>query len=187
MADSKPPANEMSPSDPTSEELVAYLDGELAPEEAESLATRLGLDPKLRAQADSLQRTWDILDILPHPQPSSTFATRTVSQLMVAPVSASSNPSFATIAKANSTMASIPRQRAGSAFWVSSALAIIAAGFGGYFAHQALAPPPKPAIVEAPSEDKPMLKNMRLYRNVDDIDYLKRLDSPELFGDPSES
>lgn len=187
MADSKPPANEAALPDPVTEELVAYLDGELAPQEAESLATRLGLDPKLRAQADSLQRTWDILDILPQPQPSSTFATRTVSQLLVLPAAGSSVQSIVVPATAKSTGTSVPGQQSGINFWLASLLAISAAGFAGYFAHQAYAPPPKSTVVELPTEDVPLMKNLRLYRNVDDMEYLKRLDSPELFADPSES
>jgi len=187
VADSKPPANEKTPSDPVTEELVAYLDGELASQEADALATRLGLDPKLRAQADSLRRTWDILDILPQPQPSSTFATRTVSQLLVVPAGRSSIQAIPAPPPANSTMASIPRQKASAGFWLASVLTIAAAGVIGYFAHQFVSPPPKAAVVEVPSEDVPLMKNMRLYRNVDDMEYLKRLDSPELFGDPSES
>ena len=31
-----------------------------------------------------------------------------------------------------------------------------------------------------------LMKNLRLYRNVDDMEYLKKLDSPELFGDEGE-
>ena len=55
------------------EELVAYLDGELDERAAEAMATKLSLDPKLRAKAEAYQRTWDILDVLPRPEPSSSF------------------------------------------------------------------------------------------------------------------
>lgn len=187
MADSKPPADDRTPGDPATEELVAYLDGELAPHEAESLARRLGLDPNLRAQADSLQRTWDILDILPHPRPSSTFASRTVSQLSVVPPTRSAVQSAFARSAANSTMASIPRPRSGFGFWLVSFFAMTAAGFGGYLAHQVYAPPPRAAVVEVPPEDVPLMKNLRLYRNVDDMEYLKQLDSPNLFPDPADS
>ena len=64
------------------EELVAYLDGELDPREAATMATRIGLDPKLRAKADALQRAWDILDVLPKPQPSPTFVAHPVTQIL---------------------------------------------------------------------------------------------------------
>ncbi len=186
MADSKPPADDKAPSDPATEELVAYLDGELSPPDAESLATRLGLDPKLRAQAESLQRTWDILDILPQPQPSASFASRTVSQMLVVPA-AGGNVQSILAAPANSALAASPLQRSGASFWLASFLTIAAAGFGGYFAHQAYAPAAKLAVMEVPTEDVPLMKNLRLYRNVDDMEYLKQLDSPMLFADPAES
>jgi hypothetical protein len=32
----------------------------------------------------------------------------------------------------------------------------------------------------------PLMKNLRLYRNVDDMEYLRKLDSPEMFGDEGE-
>ena len=89
MADQKPRPNDKTPSNELTEEIVAYLDGELDPSEADAVAARLSLDPKLRSQADAFQRTWDILDILPRPQPSPNFAARTVSQLAAVPDGAS--------------------------------------------------------------------------------------------------
>src|SRR5262249_44099703 len=86
VADTKPDSATTHPRADATEGLVAYLDGELDSKAAESMATRLSLDPTLRAEADALQRAWDVLDILPRPQPSAAFATRTVSQ--VVPVAA---------------------------------------------------------------------------------------------------
>jgi hypothetical protein len=83
-------------------------------------------------------------------------------------------------------MPAIPVPRSGAGFWLTSALLVLLAGVGGYFGHRALAPPPKSVAVDPPLEDVPLMKNLRLYRNVDDMDYLKTLDSPELFGDEGE-
>lgn len=178
MADTKRPPDDAVPDRPT-EELVAFLDGELDPKEAEAVATRLSLDPRLRAEAEGLQRTWDILDVLPRPQPSSAFATRTVSQVVPVP-SAASGTQF--LAGSAATTALMPARRTGTAFWVVSALLVLAAGAGGYAGHLLLAP--KPA--DPPLEDVPLMKNLRLYRNVEDMEYLKKLESPELFGDEGE-
>ena len=87
------------------EELVAYLDGELDPREAATMATRIGLDPKLRAKADALQRAWDILDVLPKPQPSPTFVAHTVTQIL--PIRG----------PAAATMAALPAAAFGSRPW----------------------------------------------------------------------
>lgn len=184
MADTKPEPDDQPRDEPT-EELVAYLDGELDPKAAESVATRLSLDPKLRSEADALQRAWDILDVLPRPQPSATFTTRTVSQVIPLP-GGSGTQLLMGSGSAAATLPMAPARRPGVGFWLGSLVLILAAGIGGFFGHRALAPPPKPVAADPPLEDVPLVKNLRLYRNVDDTEYLKRLDSPELFGDEGE-
>ena len=63
---------------------------------------------------------------------------------------------------------------------------ILAAAVGGYFGHRAFAPPPKPTAADPSLEDVQLMKNLRLYRNVEDVESLKKLDAPELFGDEGE-
>jgi anti-sigma factor RsiW len=179
VADTKPQP-EGAP-DARTDELVAYLDGELDPKAAEAMATKLSLDSKLRAEADALQRAWDILDILPRPQPSAAFTTRTASQAI--PTGLSGTQALPA-GSAAPTMPAVSVSRPGPGFWLGSAAVILLAGVGGYFGHRALAPPK--AGPDPPLEDVTLMKNLRLYRNVDDIDYLKKLDSPELFGDEAE-
>ena len=53
MADVKPVPNDDDPADEATDELVAYLDGELDSKAAEAIATRLSLDAKMRAEAES--------------------------------------------------------------------------------------------------------------------------------------
>jgi hypothetical protein len=184
VADTKPPPDGDDPAGGPTEELVAYLDGELDPKAAESVATRLTLDPRLRAEADALQRAWDILDVLPRPQPSAAFATRTLSQVIPLPPSQSGTQILTPSGPAAVTMTALPAPRPGAGFWLGSALLVLVAGLGGFLGHRALTPPPK--ADDPPLEDVPLMKNLRLYRNVDDLDYLKKLDSPELFGDEAE-
>jgi anti-sigma factor RsiW len=186
VADTKPLPDDAGPPDGPTEELTAYLDGELDPKAAESMATKLSLDPKLRAEADALQRAWDILDVLPRPQPSATFTTRTVSQVIPVPASLSGTHTDAVPGSAAPTMPAVRSRRTGPGFWLGSMVLVLAAGAGGYLGHRAVAPAPRPVTPEPPLEDVTLLKNLRLYRHVDDIDYLKKLDSPELFGDESE-
>src|SRR3954470_9872953 len=104
MAESKPTPEADDPKDGATEELVAYLDGELDPKANEAMATKLSLDSKLRAEADALQRAWDILDVLPRPQPSAAFTTRTVSQAI--PVGLSGTQGLAA-----PTMPAVPAHR----------------------------------------------------------------------------
>jgi anti-sigma factor RsiW len=176
VADTKPLPGDGGTPDARTEELVAYLDGELDPKAAEAMATKLSLDPKLRAEADALQRAWDILDVLPRPQPSAAFTTRTVSQVIPAGLSGTQ---LLPPASAVQTIPAALTSRAGAGFWRGSIALVLLAGVAGYFGHWALAPRP----AEPPLEDVTLMKNLRLYRQVDDIEYLKKLDSPELFGD----
>jgi len=184
VADTKPEPDD-EPRDAPTEELVAYLDGELDPKAAESVATRLSLDPRLRAEADALQRAWEVLDVLPRPQPSAAFANRTVSQVIPLP-GGSGTQFLAPGGPAGATMPAVGARRSGTGFWLGSAVLILAAAAGGYLGHRALAPPPKATAADPALEDVPLMKNLRLYRNVDDMDYLRKLDSPELFGDEEE-
>lgn len=184
MADTKP-LPEDEPADGQTEELVAFLDGELDSKAADSVATRISLDPNLRAEAESLQRAWDILDILPRPQPSATFTTRTLTLAIPGSISAGSGPAIAVPNQSSPTIP-IAAQSSSVGFWMVSLLVLFTAAGMGYFAHRELAPAPKHVSLEPVLEDHSLMKNLRLYRYVDDIDYLKRLDSAELFADDLE-
>ncbi len=64
-------------------DLVAFLDQELDPRRAAIIETKISLDPKIRAEADSLRRTWELLDFLPKPpEPSATFTSRTLEKIV---------------------------------------------------------------------------------------------------------
>jgi anti-sigma factor RsiW len=145
------------------ENLVAYLDGELDAAAAQALEAKLGLDPKARREADLLRKTWDLLDYLPRPEPSPTFTTKTLDRLAV--LQARPRPKW-------------PRRLA----WTFALLLAFALGFlvgrgaaawrDSRFDH--------PHVLR----DLPLLENLRLYRHIEDFDFLERLaNDPELFGD----
>jgi anti-sigma factor RsiW len=183
----KPDADDIS-NGPT-EELVAYLDGELDAKSAEAMATKLSLDAKLRAEADSLQRAWDILDVLPKPTPSVSFTTKTISQALPIPSGTQQTLPMPAPSGGRSTMtATVPlpiTQRSGIGFWMAALFIIGVAGGGGYLGHALLAPVKAEREIDAQQmmNDLSLLKNARLFHNVDDMEYLKQLDSPELFGE----
>src|SRR5256885_970410 len=62
-------------------DLVAYLDGELEGDAAQRMEAKLSLDPAARAEADALQRSFNLLEYLPQPEPSPNFTHRTVEKL----------------------------------------------------------------------------------------------------------
>ena len=63
------------------DDLIAYLDGELDGEAARALEAKLALDPAARAEADTLKRTYDLLDFLPKAEPSPNFTNLTLSKI----------------------------------------------------------------------------------------------------------
>src|SRR5947209_12755642 len=99
------------------EDLVAYLDGEADDDTARRVEAKLSLDPAARAEADTLRRTWELLDFLPRAEPSPSFTHRTLER--VQPV--------------RSTMVRPPprpwRRWALAAGW---AAAVVAAAVGGF-------------------------------------------------------
>ncbi len=60
------------------EQLVAYLDGELDEARAAAVERRLRHDPRLRREAEQLDRTWSLLDVLEPVTAGSHFSQQTV-------------------------------------------------------------------------------------------------------------
>jgi anti-sigma factor RsiW len=156
-------------SDEERAELVAYLDGELTGDAARTLEARLHLDPAVRAEAESLKRTWELLDFLPRPEPSPSFTERTLSRL----VPAGKVPGRRVPARR------VPwRVAALGAGW---AAALLLTAWGSYTGFRALSPrePGEPELVR----DLRLIENKRLYELVGDVEFLKQLDDPDLFGE----
>ncbi|MFO0941167.1 MAG: hypothetical protein U0930_10395 [Pirellulales bacterium] len=60
------------------EVLVAYLDGELAAEEADAVRDRISHDPALKKRVEELQASWALLDQLPAPNHNPQLAQSTI-------------------------------------------------------------------------------------------------------------
>jgi anti-sigma factor RsiW len=149
-------------------DLVAYLDGELKGEAARKIATRIEREPSVRAEAAAMRRAWDMLDFLPQSEPSEQFMHRTVER--VAPVTA--------------TMVAGERpprrwlRPVALAGWAAAAVLALAAG---YAVTRGTAPrgPGDAELVR----DLFVIENKRAYEAADDLDFVRELDVPELFGD----
>jgi anti-sigma factor RsiW len=152
-------------------DLVAYLDGETSGETRRAIESKLSLDPVWRAEAESLKRTWDLLEYLPRPEPSPNFTQRTLSRL--APV----RPTVTAGATAGRRWPLV----GWLAFGGGWAAAVLLAGLGGYLGYRALS-------VQGPGDaeltrDLRIIENRRFYEVVDDFDFLQDLDEPDLFGE----
>jgi anti-sigma factor RsiW len=147
------------------EELVAFLDGELTDDDAHKVEAKLNVDPRTRAEADALRKTWDLLDFLPSPEPSPNFTNRTLERL---------NPIRKTQAMRRRTL----RIAVVALAWAAALLLALAAGYVG----TTLALKVRHSNDDM-ARDLRVLDNEHLYEVGDDIDFLRELDKPDLFGD----
>jgi Protein of unknown function (DUF3106) len=58
--------------------LVAYLDGELNEAEARAISTKLTQSITARRELEALELTWELLELLPRPQLSTEFTSKTL-------------------------------------------------------------------------------------------------------------
>ena len=147
-------------SDPTAkgdervEEIVAYLDGEADDSTADALEQQMARDPAVRREIDSLQRAWDMLELLDMPKPGGDFSRQTV-QLATQSVKADIIP-----AAARRTWV-IPL------IWGTGAIAAFAVG---WFLTMG-----RPSIDEQISREQPLLEKLDAYRATGDVEFLKKL------------
>jgi anti-sigma factor RsiW len=160
-------------------ELTAYLDGELDKKSARTMESKLNANPSMRAEAEALQKTWQMLDYLPQPEASATFTSKTLERLSIV-LPAAGQPKA-------------PPLRNPWAFGVGWAAAVLLAGSVGFTGVSLLAPPsaPKGSVADADTDaldqrlvqDLRIIENKRLYEQVDNIEFLMELDRQDLFGD----
>jgi anti-sigma factor RsiW len=153
--------------------LTAYLDGELDEAASQALEAKLSQDPQARAEADALQQAWGLLDYLPKPEPSASFTHRTLERL-----SLEMKPSTGKMPAAGRRV----RWATGLA-WAAAVLAAVGAGVGaGYLLG-------RQGHDGTPDRDEPMIHHLRVaekwryYEPVEDLEFLRGLDHPDLFGE----
>ena len=152
--------NDTSPNpavdDALMETLVAYMDGELTSEEASQIEQRLAVDSACRELYHSLQRAWSLLDELPMSSAGHNFSNSTVTMV------------------AHSTTRSITKgapRNAGWMPWVFGAMAMGALTVASYVAAAKYFARPNQQLLR----DLPLIQNVDMYRNVEDIEFLRSL------------
>jgi len=156
------------------ENLTAYLDGELDPKSAQALEAKINLDPEARKEVEALKQAWGMLDYLPKAQPTAGFTHRTLELLS----QDKKNPAVST--GAYSWFQFGPWLRAGA--WSVGILVAVGAGLAGGNALFKKAP-------DTVDSDEPIVRHLRVldkwrqYDTVGDVEFLKALNQPELFGD----
>ena len=105
------------------EQLSAYIDGELSPEETIVLEQRLAADEKLRKRLAGLKKNWGLLESLPRENVSSRFTASTVEMVAIRATANNSLDTSTAIGWASRN----PR-------WLFILAAALLAGFLGYMA-----------------------------------------------------
>jgi hypothetical protein len=159
--------------------LVAYLDGELDEEGTQAIEARLSTDPAARAELETLRQVYGLLDYLPRAEPSSSFTNRTMEKL-----SLTQRPR-----ETGKMPTARPWRWVPAAGWAAAALLVFGLGWlGASLWWKAPAGGKGGAPSKSDPEDVlvkhlPLLERYRQYQNIDDVDFLRALDDPTLFGE----
>jgi anti-sigma factor RsiW len=152
------------------ERLVAYLDGELEPEETRRIEELLTTDAEARRTLQRLDRTWHLLESLDASSVGEQFTQTTLEMVTVAAAD-----------EVQRQQAEAPRRRRRR--WLIAAGGLAAAGLAGFLAAALLADaldPNKQLI-----HDLPVLENLDQYSQVKDIDFLRMLSREQIFAEES--
>jgi len=164
------PNGETQPEVPADDEqLVAYLDGELAPEESRRVEERLATDLAVRQKLQGLQRSWELLDEL-HPTPVDDVFTRTTMEMVT----------VAAVEEVSRVEAAAPRLRRRR--WLVGIAGVVGAGIAGFAVGWLAWPDPDRPLLE----DLPVIERLNEYRQIGDFRFLKKLAAERLFEDERE-
>ena len=172
-------ADENYPSDETdllNEQLSAYFDGELSPEEKGRFEQLLATDHKLREQLKNLEVNWDLLENLPRDPAPSRFTASTVEMVAIRGTSAEdTNPS-----RVVDWIRRVPQ-------WLWIVTTALVAGISGYTATTIITQI-KPISDLIADKNAPLLEHISFleyfpeYQLVDNIDFLKKLNEIDYFS-----
>jgi anti-sigma factor RsiW len=146
------------------EEIVAYLDGELDSEAESRVVRRLSEDAGYRSRLGQLQHAWDLLDNLRRTEADDDFVNSTVAMVAVQAEQES-----------KSRQMRVVRQR--SLAWLTLAAVVLLSLVSGYVVlHRRLTRGDRELV-----RDLPVIERVDEYRNIDDIEFLRRLEHENLF------
>jgi anti-sigma factor RsiW len=147
------------------EEIVAYLDGELDREAAIAVERRLADDPAYRARLARLQQAWDLLDRLGRTEADDNFTHSTVAMVTVKAGEDSETGQTEAQRRRRLTYAGL-----GGLALVAAAIAYVAVDRSLNGENRALV------------RDLPVIERIDEYSNIDNIEFLKQLQTEGLFA-----
>lgn len=152
---------------------MAYLDGELPPEDCRRIEERLAADAEYRQQLRELDQAWEALNVLPAPKANDDFARTTMELVTVAAKEDAS--------AASGRAAHVKRRR--GLWFATAAVAGAVLGFG---AARLFLPNPNEELLR----DLPAIHHVDTLRQIESVGFLQALASAgmaeRLVVDPSE-
>ena len=155
--------------DPLDEQLIAYLDGDLGDAERVAVEQRLADDDDFRVRLRTLERSWDMLDLLPGVEVSNSFARSTVEMTVVSAEE-----------EAETQLVQISRKRR-TGLLVGTVAVVLAMSLTYWMVTKRLDRPNRELV-----RDLPVIENVDQYHTVEDIEFLRRLAEEGLFVEPDE-
>lgn len=146
------------PESPDTDELVAYLDGELSAEACRQVERRLASDADYRRRLTEFEQAWTALEALPQTEVADDFARTTIEMVTVAAERDATTESTA--------RATVDRRQS---YWLAAvgmAIAVAAFALG-----RVVWPNPNRALVA----DLPVIANLDVLTQVGSVDYLRGL------------
>jgi hypothetical protein len=138
--------------------LVAYLDGELSPEDGAVVESRLAGDDSFRRELQELQRAWDALNQLPRPAADEDFTRTTLEMVAIA---AQEDVQAATTA--------LPSRRRRYAARILGL--VVAAVVAGALLARLIWPDRNDELIA----NLPIIENIDAYRHLGGMEFLQRL------------
>jgi anti-sigma factor RsiW len=146
------------------DELVAYLDDELSPEEAARVSRRLMEDPAYQQRLAQLQKAWDLLDTLQKVEPDAEFTRSTVEMVAIQQEK-----------EADQSQATAQQRQIG--WWVAGGLAVALSAAAGYGIVQYQLEAPERKLLQ----DWQVIQRVDQYQKAESVEFLERLRKEGLF------
>ncbi len=161
-------AGEQIPTDGSEsmDRLVAYLDGELDPDECRDVERRLGEDAEFRLRLKQLQQSWDLLNELPTASVDDSFTQNTLATVAVK------------VARDVQTQRQGSERRHRRWWWIGTLAASLAFLVGFVVARYRDRREEQRLV-----QDLPVIEAMDQYRYAESVQFLRLLDGEGLFAE----
>jgi anti-sigma factor RsiW len=154
---------------PVTEELTAYLDGELDGEHRNRVEERLATDGVYRNELHRLERAWRMLDVLPSAKVQDDFSRTTLAMV-------------ATAASMEIEAAKVAAPQKRRRLQAIAAVGIVACGLVGMALGHWIWSDPNLELLR----DLPLLEHFDAYRHADSVEFLRSLDREGVFDEESD-